>query len=425
MNDAKNVNDKEAHFFINENTQQFNNCQDVAVITVIKDEAAYIHEWVHHYQYFGFKHIYIAVNRTTDKTTEILDFICAKYENVKYFVTDWMDKDADKSGINPNMQRLSFSFLANEAFSNPNVSHCLSIDADEFFYPTCFKKDIKQFINSLPYHSRLSIHWACQEVDDIAFSAPFINKNYYTTPQVKTIISRDAFDIMRKFTVHVPLLKVGNNVPHIDASGNIFKMGKHREVSAANYTAEQGAFILHRMVRSEYEYLALLLKKIPSSTKRVRDNREGIIRRGNLLTLDISHSDLDAYYDSLNHFINDCNIFNTLTNIRENIINNAKEILNINDEELLKDIDIYYKVLKGTSIFCVLHERVVNMDPMLFRDNILVDKLRDIALTLESYDIKLALDLMRIALSSRPNGLLIAHKVSEYEVNLGLSRSVL
>lgn len=421
MNDAKNVNDKEANVFIDENALQSNNCQDVAVITVIKDEAAYIHEWVHHYQYFGFKHIYIAVNRTTDKTTEILDLICAQFDNVKYFVTDWIDKDADKSGINPNMQRLSFSFLANEAFSNPNVSHCLSVDADEFFYPTCFKKDINQFINSFPYNSRLSIHWACQEVDDVEFSAPFVNKDYYITPQVKTIISRDAFERMRKFTLHVPLLKLNHYAPHLDASGDIFKKGKHREISDANFNMDQKAFILHRMIRSECEYLALLLRKRPDSTLRVKNNRDGILKRSNLLMLgiDINNSDLSAYYNSLNEFIKVCKLVEIINDIREEIRTNANDILNISDEELLKDLDVYYKVLKGASIFSVLHERVKNMDSTLLSNKALVDKVRDIAIEFESKNIEVALDLMRIALASRPNGHLIAHKVSEYEAKLG------
>ncbi|WP_413694095.1 glycosyltransferase family 2 protein [Psychromonas sp. KJ10-2] len=279
-----------------------NQCKEVAVIAVIKDESAYIHEWIHHYLYFGFKHIYLAVNRTTDKTTEILDLICAEYSNVKYFVTDWMDKDSDKTGINPSMQRLSFSFLANEAFRESNVSHCLSVDADEFFYPTDFKQDVSHFINSMPYCSRLSIHWACQDVDDSDFAAPFVNKEYYTTSQVKSIISRDAFVNMRKFTLHVPLLKVNYHAPHIDASGDIFKKGKHREISDSNFNVNQSAFILHRMIRSESEYLALLLKRNPESTLRIKNNRDGIVKKSDLLKLSIDELALEHYQKSLTLF---------------------------------------------------------------------------------------------------------------------------
>lgn len=404
---------------LQENGLQLTQCKDVAVITVIKDEAAYIHEWIHHYLYFGFKHVYIAVNRTTDKTTEVLDLICAKYDNVKYFVTDWIDKDADKTGINSNMQRLSFSFLANEAFANANVSHCLSVDADEFFYPKRLKKNINQFISSLPSHNLISIHWACQDADDFEFSAPFVNKNYYTTPQVKTIISRDAFENMRKFTLHVPLLKSNNGVSHIDASGDAFKKGKHREISNKAFDVKkQKALILHRMIRSECEYLALLLRKRPNSTLRVKDNRNGIVKRTNLLVLSDHDSALEAYYDSLNNFINECDLIDLINSIREEIQANAQEILNVNDEDLIKDIDVYYKVLKGTSLFTVLHERVKSMAPELLKNNANVNKVREVAIQFESNHLEVALDLMKIALLIRPTGPVIKAKIAAYEKKL-------
>ncbi|MDN2664383.1 glycosyltransferase family 2 protein [Psychromonas sp. 14N.309.X.WAT.B.A12] len=399
------------------NALQSNSCQDVAVIAVIKDESAYIHEWIHHYLYFGFKHIYLGINRTTDRTTEVLDLICSQYSNVKYFVMDWIDKDADKSGINPSMQRLSFSFLANEAFRDPNVSHCLSVDADEFFYPTDFKQDVSHFINSMPYNSRLSIHWACQEVDGRAFSAPFENKKYYTTPQVKTIMSREAFDNLRKFTLHVPLLKISDKSRHIDASGNIFKKGKHREISESNFNKDQKAFILHRMIRSETEYLALLLRKRPSSTLRVKDNRDGIIQRTKLFALEVNTEDLDAYYRSLDNFIVNCALTDTLTGIRNEIVSNSQEILNISDEDLLKDVDVYYKVLKGTSVFPTLHNRITSMKITTLK-KASIDKLRDTALMLESYNMLISLELMQLALQFRPNGLYIKHKVSAYQGKL-------
>jgi len=400
-------------------TFKSNSCQDVAVITVIKDESAYIHEWIHHYLYFGFKYIYLGVNRTTDKTTEILDTICSQYSNVKYFMMDWIDKDADQSGINPSMQRLSFSFLANEAFRKKNVSHCLSVDADEFFYPTDFRQDISQFINSMPYNCRLSTHWACQEADDRAFSAPFENKKYYITPQVKTIMSRAAFDNLRKFTLHVPLLKLGYKSPHIDASGKIFKKGKHREISESNFNKDQKAFILHRMIRSETEYLALLLRKRPSSTLRVKDNRDGVIKRSNLLTLDVNDDNLNPYYRSLDDFIVDCDLGETLTDIRNEIVNRSREILRITDEELLKYIDVYYKVLRGTSKFSVLHQRVISMEPSFLKIHINVNKVRELAITLESKHVTIALDLMRIASIKRPKGPVILSKISEYEAKIG------
>ncbi|RBW46953.1 hypothetical protein DS885_05450 [Psychromonas sp. B3M02] len=392
-------------------------CNETAVIAVIKDESAYIHEWVHHYHHFGFNHIYLAVNRTSDRTIEVLDKICSKYQSVKYFITDWIDKDSDESGINPNMQRLSYSFLANEVFKNKNVTHCLSLDADEFFYPKCFKKNINDFIGSFPENEMLSIHWACQGVDSEEFLPPFANNEYYIRPQVKTVISRSAFEKIKKFTVHIPLLCEKNGL-HIDASGLPFVEGKHREISQINFSSNQKGFILHRMIRSDLEYLALLLRKRPASTLRLKNNRNGIFVKPGLLKLDIPKETLNVYYESLNAFISTCSLREILNEERSEIKGRAKQILNVSDEEILENIETYYTVLNGTSAFPLLHSRMRTLGDRLLKMERPVDRLRDLAIHMERFDLNVSLDLMRIALIGRPKGLIIKRKIISYESKL-------
>lgn len=394
-------------------------CKEVAVIGVIKDESTYIHEWIHHYHYFGFKHIYLAVNRTTDKTTEVLDKICKKYKGLKYFVTDWIDKDADESGINPDMQRLSYSFLANEVFKNENVTHCLSVDADEFFYTACFDKNIKEFVMSFPEHEMLSIHWACQSVDESTFLPPFSNKKYYVRPQVKTLISKNAFLNIKKFTPHIPLLSKVDGA-HIDASGLPFEKGAHREISQTIFPDNQKGFILHRMIRSELEYLALLLRQRPASTLRLKNNRNGIVRKGGLLRFDIPKKLLNQYYESLNLFISENDLSDILDEEREALKQKAKGILNVCDEEIIKDLEVYYSVLNGTSVLPILHARMKSLGDGLLKMENAVDRLRDLAIKMESFDFNISLDLMRIALKGRPKGIIIQRKVISYESKLKL-----
>ncbi|WP_298942608.1 glycosyltransferase family 2 protein [uncultured Psychromonas sp.] len=392
-------------------------CNEVAVLAVIKDESVYIHEWIHHYHHFGFKHIYLAVNRTSDRTIEVLDRICEKYESVKYFITDWIDKDSDESGINPNMQRLSYSFLANEVFKDKNVTHCLSLDADEFFYPKCFKKSIKEFISSFPDNEMLSIHWACQGADKEGFLPPFANDEYYIRPQVKTLISRSAYTKVKKFTVHVPLLSEENGL-HIDASGLPFVPGKHREISSTVFSDNQKAFILHRMIRSDLEYLALLLRQRPASTLRLKNNRNGIVKKGGLLNIEIPKDILNSYYESLNSFITRCNLLDILVSERDEIKERAKLVLDVNDEDICKDIETYYTVLNGTSAFPALHERMKALGNGLLKMERPVDRLRDLAIHMERFDLNVSLDLMKIALIGRPKGVIIQRKVISYESKL-------
>ena len=118
----------------------------------------------------------------------------------------------------------------------------------------------------------------------------------------------------------------------------------------------------------------------------------------------------------MDEFIKYCNLAGMLNKIREDVKISALEILDITDEELLKDVDTYYKVLKGTSIFSSFHKRIKSIDYLNIIDEPLINKFRDIAISFEGVDLNVSLELMRIA--SRPGGNLIAHKVSQYEAQI-------
>ncbi|WP_413694094.1 hypothetical protein [Psychromonas sp. KJ10-2] len=105
-------------------------------------------------------------------------------------------------------------------------------------------------------------------------------------------------------------------------------------------------------------------------------------------------------------------------NIRRELKEQAKEILNTSDEGILNDVDVYYKVLKGTSVFTTLHDRVKNIKSSLLFNHEIIEKLRDAALLLESYDMRTSLELMMMAQKFRPDGALISHKIAEYKVKL-------
>jgi hypothetical protein len=395
---------------------------ETAVFAVIKDESAYIHEWVFHHLYFGFDHIYIAVNRTTDSTIEILEKIQTKYPQVKYFITDWIDMDSDHSGQNPSMQRLSYSYLTHRCrINNENITHILPIDADEFWFPIDFKTKVNDFINTAPNFDLMSFHWACQDDDDMSFSLPFANQMVLYNQHVKSLISHTLIPHIEKFTLHVPNVNL-ENITHLDGIFEVFKSGKNRQISNADFNRQQKAYILHRMIRSDTEYLALLQRRRPSSTLRIKDNRRGINKHNSTEKLDLGESQLYEYHKAINLFTQNSAIAGILDKTRQDIVEKSSEVLSVNDDILFEHLEIYYKVLKGTAVFNTLHSRVLNYMGDHTVDAI--NSIRDIAISLENIDFDKSVELMKIAQINRPNSECVKKKIIEYSLKLNKCQPV-
>lgn len=331
----------------------------VAALTVVKDEGAYIVDWINHCLYFGFAEVYIAVNRTTDNTMQLLEEIAKQNSRVKLYCTDWIDSFPNKDGINMHLQYYSFCFLINEALKNSELTHFFPLDADEFWFPNNFEMSIGAYIKSLPHFDMLSVPWAAQSGDSEPFMLPFQNEEYTLKDNVKSLLSRSAASNIKKYQLHIP--EINNpKLIHLNVSGEPAKrVNKKSQRIKFDSRLVMSSMILHRMIRSEEEYLALLLRQRPSSTLPIKNNRQGFTREFES-TLNIAQGVKDKYEEYL---VSNRSCYKPfIIDAEQDIINKISLYQFIPIEVITLNIKEFIKVLKGTKELPIILDRCLNAD---------------------------------------------------------------
>ena len=158
-----------------------------ALIAVAKDESAYIHEWIHHHLYFHFDYIYIGINRTSDKTEQLVQLISNGYPNVKFLPVDWIDQIS--IGPTHEMQRATYAYLTQVASKESDPDYFMYLDIDEFWFSTRHDS-IADFILSKENFDIVSFHWLNQDAEREAFNPPFKDVFYSYNPHVTSMISK-------------------------------------------------------------------------------------------------------------------------------------------------------------------------------------------------------------------------------------------
>jgi hypothetical protein len=233
----------------------------IKVIAIAKDEAAYIHEWVHHHIFFGFDGVEVIVNRTTDNSGIILEKLKAKHSQFDYLSCDWIDLCAPNISI--KMQEIAYAEACRRAIDE-GFTHVLLIDIDEYWTPLNFSSTIHDYLNSFPVDASHSFYWIC-ELGQCAPFAPISDKlNYFTSTHLKTL---SRVDRLKEVRIHTPAFIEG--AIHLMADGSLFSAKPNApQFHDSGLGSLNDAFIIHRLYRSETEYLALLFRGNPDSKTR-------------------------------------------------------------------------------------------------------------------------------------------------------------
>jgi hypothetical protein len=336
----------------------------VALVAIARNEAAYIHEWIHHHLYFGFSHLFIGINRTDDRTLDVIEKISKKHPQVIAQNIDWIDYARPPGhAINEDMQPIAYSYYWDLIQREHGECDYLAyFDVDEFWYPADFKTNIGAFLRKLPDFDIASFFWACQFGDEAAFLPPFADLHARIRAQQKAIINLRTNRSLERMRVHTPLLSDGPSVNHIDANGDNFLplMGQKATDRPAH---PQDAGLLHRMVRSEEEYLALLLDRGFESDVPIKTNRDGFWKTAKKQKLNIAAGELEAYHRSLQSFTIECGIQTLVVDARQSILAKAETILEVGRADLLKNLRYYVQALKGTTAFHQLFEKIAAFQP--------------------------------------------------------------
>lgn len=166
----------------------------------------------------GFSPIYIGVNRTSDKTLEIINKISQTEKQVKAYCIDWIDQTGP--GLNTRIQNIGYAYLTNK-IDKTIIDYVAFLDIDEFWF-NIDKKKVQDYIQEQKPFDIASFYWLCQQAEEVPFAPPFKNVSYKKSNIVKSIISTHIINQVNVFTYHVPIFKQENylKLRHIDQYGN-------------------------------------------------------------------------------------------------------------------------------------------------------------------------------------------------------------
>ncbi len=353
----------------------------VAIVAIAKDESAYLPEWIHHHLYFGFTGIFIGLNRTTDESDVVIKRIQQKFDNIYSYNLDWIDQGCLQNK-NPKLQSIAYSYLTNciREQDEGGYTHVLYIDIDELWFSNDFQLGIKDYIKSLPNFDMVSFNWLTQTGEPEPFSYPFKNLNCTPSHLLKSLISIESTKNVLQYKCHFPKMTLPqDSYKRIDSNGKPFTTGEHEEVSAKVPNINSRAFILHRAIRSEKEYIASLQRERPSSELPVKDNRDGYSSQSTA-SISINPVKLKDYWTSLDNMIQSCKINHLLEQARKRTYHLCDTILDVDPLVLWKHSGIYNRILEGTFLApevsrklqqskIELHEAIENIEPKTLAEN--------------------------------------------------------
>lgn len=329
----------------------------VTVVALAKNEAAYIPEWVHHHFYFGVDKIVIGINRTDDNTDEVVQCLNRKYgDRLEVINVDFIDKSI--AGFQPRLQQIGYAYLVDREHKLGSKNEILVLDIDEFWFSTGAKMSISDYLEGLPSYDIVSFHWVFEFPNDKAFSLPFSGgQGYLDTSKekyfVKTLFKPHIYDDVEIFAPHRP--KTSKQYVRLDANGEVFEPYQKGFTTEHPDLNELKSFILHRIKRSEVEYLAAQNKPdftFPDKVIRPRTNsyRNSFNENGdNIKTTQFSMP--DEYFASLERVLRECELHEPLSRARKKIAVQAASLLD-KDITVIKDnlTDFLFKT-NGTYMF--------------------------------------------------------------------------
>lgn len=396
----------------------------IKLIAIAKDEAAYLAEWVHHHLYFGVDAIHIAINNTTDGSTELLDKL-GRDLPVTYSIEDELSR---RHGA--GFQGRAYRKMAKQA-KEEGFTHVLMLDIDEFWVARDFQTSIKQAVDQIGEADSYLFHWFkhCTESE---FSPCFKDKIIGgSSPLVKSLLSLESgYGMIREHNAYGDLC-------YKTAEGKNYLFDKENktririDVGRKLILQDLPFVVIHRMYRSQIEYVSLLVRGRPNGNL-IKDNRHGYgVKKSLNDEFVVSQDKLRPYYDSLDKMVKDAAIKKDIDKAKvfvENRYKNALSVfkrsdLSIEDLLALKKVLLYIDIPEVLDIYKALDKRIEEKrilsenSPQLL-DNQDINYLRDLAVKLEKSDLPSSLELMKIAYKLRPTGTFIKKQIELYEAKL-------
>lgn len=304
-----------------------NGPRKIKAVAIAKDEAAYLHEWVFHHLYFGFDGVEIILNRTTDNSISVLEGLARQFENFSYSSCDWIDLCAP--AINIKMQEVAYAQACSKALDE-GYSHVLLIDVDEFWTPIDFKTSIHEFLDCIGVDGSVSFNWVCELGQHSPFQPLSTELRYFLSTHLKTL---SRVSDLKEVRIHTPVL--GEGATHYMADGQAFIPKKNApQFCDLNIDSLLKAFVVHRLYRSEVEYLAVLVRGNPDSKTRgpadFKLNRHGYnFNQGPSAVASFPIHEVAKYHAGLEAILKSEDLFTGISIARETVLDRYRECLKL------------------------------------------------------------------------------------------------
>ena len=339
------------------------------LICVASNEGPYIAEFIHHYIYQGFSDIFVGLNNDTSGLTEpIIKAIATHYPQVHLINTDREHQRAQQRG--------SYCKLYQEATKASHASHCMVADVDEFWVANPFSTKIQGFLKAHEGSHVVSSNWLhCHGGELFGNPLDLANTHLRLTTQFKSLFKYGT--AIADLGAHVPWVLEKPSITHTNSEGKRIESVNRsfkgvvrlkKKGALANIGKANTGWMVHRLIRSELEYVSKLL--YPDVCKidiPFKENRNGFMtgEEGHE-SRQLAHNIFGStglppagYVHSLETFIQHCDIGQALQEARATI----------NEEMILKRIDtipartihdyqiIWQKTLKGTRFLEILKSK--------------------------------------------------------------------
>lgn len=315
------------------------NQKKVRLVAIAKDEGAYLPVWVFHHLHFGFDEIEIYINKTSDDSPLILDKIGKQYP-VTSIMADFMYDQLDGE----NFQIYAYKTAHKKAIKD-KIDYLLFLDIDEFWTPLDFTSTIHSCIRSLKSPDIISFEWVLKRNEETPFSFPYTNEN-----------SVGQFHIIKS------LFKTSLNNENIHVH-NVMDATAHNVLADGQLHPRPGQwtidreligikpyFILHRLWRSQLEYIYLLgqgMKAFVSEqddTKLdIKNNRKGyLLPKKRVTTLAFKQKHIDKQRKKYHAFLTQCELHHLVHNAQLFVLD--RSITTLNKFKQHKENEILKKV---------------------------------------------------------------------------------
>lgn len=314
-----------------ENLNHMDNEVKIKLVAIAKNQSAYLPEWIFHHLFFGINAIDIYINRTTDNSMDMVKKIQKHYPQVKCFSADWVD--LLRENLSSKLQFIIYAKAFFETQQENEFTHILFLDIDEFWTPRDFQTKLPEFILAISEHATVSFPWLNLVGDDQPFTLLADKVTGQWRRAVKSVLNLE--NNIKYIAPHLPFFDQSMDLSQCKlADGSTFISDEKNPVVLHSTLVDQDhiAFIIHRLIGSEEEYVWSLYEHHFSENFVFKDNRYGFVRSyDNETAIHFPNQAFNKYKEQREIFFQKIAITDELHEAQKSVIetfNKAVEIIN-------------------------------------------------------------------------------------------------